>query len=269
MRALINGLPEDALSLTDRAIQYGDGLFETIAVTNGKPRLWSLHMERLAAGCLRLGIAMPDESRLAAELSLLFAGCQRGILKIIITRGAGGRGYRPDPLSVPNRILIRHDWPCYPQTYYDQGIALHLCQTRLGHQPRLAGIKHLNRLEQVLARSEWDDPDIAEGLMLDYQDRVIEGTMSNLFLVMHERLVTPIIDNCGICGVMRQHVLSTARQLGWEVREQQVSLEDLCQAKALFVTNSIIGAWPVREIIGLAKYEPGQISQLLREITLK
>lgn len=268
MRALINGLPEDALNLADRAIHYGDGVFETIAVKDGKPCLWLLHMQRLAAGCLRLGITMPDESQLAAELGQLFAECQRGVLKIIITRGAGGRGYRPDPLLVLNRILIRHDWPSYPQKYYDEGITLQVCQTRLGHQPRLAGIKHLNRLEQVLARSEWDDPAIAEGLMLDYQDWVIEGTMSNLFLVMHEKLVTPIIENCGIRGVMRQHVLSTARQLGWEAEEQRVSLEDLRQADAIFVTNSIIGAWPVREIIGLAKYEPGQISHRLREITL-
>src|SRR5699024_7671205 len=162
---------------------YGDGLFETIAVRRENALLYNLHLKRLENSCRRLAIPAPDREVLGKEVLKLCQGVSRGVLKIMVTRSNGGRGYRPSPQSQATRILLLYTWPNYPILFSEYGITLRICLTPLGHNPFLAGMKHLNRLEQVLARSEWDDPMIPEGLMLDSQKQVIAGTMSNLFIV--------------------------------------------------------------------------------------
>jgi 4-amino-4-deoxychorismate lyase len=170
------------------------------------------------------------------------------VLKIIITRGSGGRGYDPASVVTPTRLLLLHPWPEYPREYCESGVEVRLCETRLAGNPRLAGIKHLNRLEQVLARGEWRDPSIAEGLMLDAHDHVIEGTMSNLFLLRNGQLLTPDVSQSGVAGIIRGRILEAASDLGLKALVGEVECEDLYRADEVFLCNSVIGIWPVRAL---------------------
>lgn len=248
LRSLIDGVETDRLSAADRGLQYGDGLFETIAVRDDRPCLWREHFERLARGSEHLGIPCPEEDLLIAESLRLIRGVSVGVLKLILTRGRGGRGYRAAENSRPTRILTLHPWPDYPDAWSEQGVDVIFCRTPLGENPSLAGLKHLNRLEQVLARSEWRDPKIAEGLMEDGRGRIIGGTMSNLFLVDGGRLQTPRLDTCGVAGTVRTLVLRMAGGFGLEVVERNIARSDLAIADGLFLTNALIGVWPVRRL---------------------
>ena len=244
-RAIINGRMTDCVAPTDRGLLYGDGLFETIAVVEGEPGHWQQHLQRLRAGCARLGIEAVDELLLAEECRQLVDGVGRAVVKIIVTRGSGGRGYRVPARPAPTRILQLHDWPELSVLCAQQGVAVRICDIRLGHNPRLAGIKHLNRLEQVLARQEWDDTGIMEGLLLDSVGNLIEGTMSNLFLVKDEVLLTPDLQRCGVAGIMRSQVLELADQLSIHAEICQLGMADLHEAGEVFICNSLIGIWPI------------------------
>jgi 4-amino-4-deoxychorismate lyase len=238
-------------------LHYGDGVFETLAVLDGEPLLWDRHCARLKQGCERLGIPAPDQTTLRAEADELCAQAGRVVLKIIITRGPGGRGYRPPELPDPTRILSLHPYPGYPTDLSIQGVSIRLCATRLGRNPALAGIKHCNRLEQVLARREWADPAIAEGVMLDTEGQVVEGTMSNIFMIYKDILLTPSLENCGVSGVVRGLVLelAVAHKVRSEVRE--IGLEELRKADEVFLTNSVIGIWPVSRLMDQRMDSPG------------
>lgn len=242
---LINGQPGDCLVVTDRAVHYGDGVFETIAVHNGVPRLWSRHFSRLQQGCERLGIPVPDRDLLRSEMAHVIRDEQQCIVKIIVTRGSGGRGYRSPSVVNPNRLVMCYPYPDYPASHGTQGIAVRICDTALGCNPRLAGIKHLNRLEQVLARNEWDDEAISEGLMLDGAGELVDGTMSNFFLVIDGSLYTPDLARCGVAGVMRAALIEIAHQQDIPLRIVPITRTLLDRAQELFVTNALIGLWPV------------------------
>jgi len=262
--SLIDGIPAVVVPAADRGLQYGDGLFETIAVVDGRPCLWDRHLARLRAGCVRLAIPLPDPDLLQAEVLALAKGQGRAVLKLIVTRGEGGRGYRPPHPARPRRILRLHPWPDHPPAWRSAGVRVRYCRTRLGHQPLLAGLKHLNRLEQVLARAEWDDPDIGEGLMLDLDGTVVEGTQTNLFALTAGRLVTPLLDRCGVNGVVRQVVIETAWMQGLAVEEARLTPAELAQADALFLASSLAGLWPVRELDGRVldpRGIPGELSR--------
>ena len=247
---LVNGKETGTIDVRDRGLQYGDGLFETIAVQGGRPRFWQAHMDRLAKGCERLVLPLPDTDLLAEEAGRALRGRSRAVLKILLSRGPGGRGYRvPENVST-SRILSVSAAPEYPDYFYGTGINVRLCRTRLGHNPDLAGIKHLNRLEQVLARSEWCDGDVPEGLMLDVEGYVAEGTMSNVFVRHGNRLRTPPVERCGVAGIMRNWVLGHSTGLGLDIEVAPVTLEAVHQADELFVTNAVIGIWPVRRFEG-------------------
>jgi 4-amino-4-deoxychorismate lyase len=241
---LINGVPAERIGITDRGLHYGDGLFETMRVHDGRIPLWTHHWQRLSRDCRRLGIEDIDAAALHDEVRRVSTGIERGVVKIIVTRGSGGRGYRPPPVQdQTTRMVVPYDWPDYPAAHWHEGVTVRLCRTRLGRNPALAGMKHLNRLEQVLARREWDDPAVAEGLMQDDRDRVICGTMTNLFIVKGGRLLTPPVRECGVAGVMRGLLLETAGGA-----ECTVSLEDLKAADEVLLCNAVIGLWPVRRI---------------------
>ena len=218
-RFLVNGLPGDRVSVTDRGLAYGDGLFETIRVEQGRAGLLEQHLRRLALGASALALPV-DLAQLRNELEAAAAELQRGLLKLTITRGPAGRGYAIPAQVEPTRILQLSSLPDYPAANAAEGVRLFPCATRLGHQPLLAGIKHLNRLEQVLARSEWQDPSYAEGLLLDIHDRPIECTMSNLFLRLDERWVTPSLTLCGVRGVMRDYLMDRLAAEGEPVIER-------------------------------------------------
>jgi 4-amino-4-deoxychorismate lyase len=258
---LINGHPTEQLSVLDRGFQYGDGLFETLRIRDGQPQHWLRHMKRLVTGCERLSIAVPDLECLRTEAVSLCRGfvaergeSSHGVLKITVTRGSGGRGYATTDVHEPTRVLAVFEAPEFPASHRTQGVTLRLCEMRLGHNPVLAGIKHLNRLEQVLARSEWDDPDIAEGVLLDNNNNVIEGTMSNLFCVQESAggrptLLTPTLSRCGVRGVTRDRILEIAMQHDIPGRETDLQLADFQQASEVFISNSLIGIWPVRRFM--------------------
>ncbi len=250
LRVLVNGAPDNAVATTDRGLLYGDGLFETIACVKGVPQLWGAHMQRLRTGCERLGIGRIDTDVLQEECLGLLEGAQRAVLKVIITRGTGGRGYRPPDSVAATRIVQLYNWPEYPDSNETEGINTIICKTRLGQNPSLAGMKHLNRLEQVVARAEWQDETIHEGLMLDNTGQVIEGTMSNIFIVYQDVLLTPDLTQSGVAGIMRAHVMGLAAKDKISVDVRAITLAELQAADEVFVCNSLIGIWPVRHIHG-------------------
>jgi len=261
---LVNGYARQSLPVTDRGFAYGHGLFETIRVKAGVPLLWQAHLERLRAGCEQLQIGWPGdlERLLAEETDQLCAGGD-AMVKLVITAGSGGLGYRLPTELHPLRIVARYPLPNYPAAHYAQGIRLCTCQQRLALQPRLAGLKHLNRLEQVLASAERQTLDVEEGVMLDQQARVIEGTRTNIFAIdRQQRLHTPAIDECGIAGVMRRYILEQAKEMGLDTREGRYSQQALQRMPELFVCNSLIGIWPVA-VWGEQRYLPGPVTERL------
>jgi len=245
----INGVVGAQLSPLDRGFAYGDGLFETCRVIAHQVPLWHLHEERLAEGCRRLGIPL-DSARLKRYLFdlLQIAGQADGVVKVIVTRGAGGRGYRQPELIEPSyRVAV---FPAAEPTAHSSGIAVRVCQQRLALNPALAGIKHLNRLEQVLARAEWQDEQIAEGLLRDAAGNVIEATASNLMIICQGELRTPDLSCAGVAGVMRRLIIERlAARVGLRVRVVSMTLEDIYQAEEVFVCNSINGIWPVVKLV--------------------
>jgi 4-amino-4-deoxychorismate lyase len=260
----VDGQPADILPLTDRGLHYGDGLFETLAVKQGRVVRIDMHLERLREGCVRLGMPAPDQLLLRRELEAAAQGQQRAVLKLLVTRGTGGRGYRPPVDPQTTRVLLRYPWPDYPAAWSDEGIALRICHARLGRNPALAGLKHLNRLEQVLARAEWNEGP-QEGLMLDTEGQVIEGTMTNVFASpASSRLVTPDLDQAGVAGVMRRHILEQAQQAGIGVEIRALSLAELLDQQEIFMCNSIAGVWPVNRI-ETRRYGIGPMTRLARQ----
>jgi 4-amino-4-deoxychorismate lyase len=242
---LINGLAGELIPASDRGLQYGDGLFETLAVVQGRPCQWQRHMARLSRGELALGFPPSNKSQIEQEALALCNGHERGVLKIILTRGSGGRGYAPPIPCSPRRLITLHPWPDYPQTWYTQGIDLALCRSRIGRNRQLAGHKHLNRLEQVLGRKECQDASVVECLMMDEREKVICGTQSNLFMLQDDTLYTPDLTHSGITGVVRERVIEIAQQLSIPLVIADLDRERLMNADAMFITNSIIGLCPV------------------------
>ncbi|MEG0248644.1 MAG: aminodeoxychorismate lyase, partial [Pseudomonas sp.] len=220
------------------------GLFETLAVKAGQPVLLDRHLQRLDEGCRRLAL-VADQALIRDELLAYAAALGDGVLKLILTRGDSLRGYGINAGAPVRRILQGSPPATYPPAHGSSGVRLFPCATRLSEQPLLAGLKHLNRLEQVLARAEWQDADHAEGLMLDMSGRVIEGVFSNLFLVDNGQLLTADLSRCGVAGVMRAELLARAEALGLVTTVTDISLAQLQRADEVFVCNSVYGIWPV------------------------
>lgn len=247
MKIFVNGQAQSpTISVLDRGLQYGDGLFETMAVLNGKAEFLHLHLERLQQGCQRLGFPPLAISALIQEIELFLAGTSRAVLKLLLTRGVGGRGYLPPVMVETTRILLLYPWPEYDDAHWRKGINVQTCTTPVSANPVLAGMKHLNRLDNLLARAELAT-DVAEGLMLDVTGAyLVEGTMSNLFAVREKVLYTPALAMAGVRGLMRAQIMAWAAQLRIDVQEGCYSPDWFAQADELFVSNSLIGIWPIR-----------------------
>lgn len=242
---LVNGIISSSLPVTDRGLQFGDGVFETIRIHEGHPVWWQQHIDRLLDGCSRLCFhSLPDPALLQQEAVEMAAGVDAGVLKIIITRGCSLRGYAAAPDMKPNRILMLKPGQRHADKS-EQGITLGICKQRLGESPSLVGIKHLNRLEQVLARMQCQEQEWDEGLMLDQQEQVIEGSMSNIFIWQNQRLITPSLALAGIPGICRQRILDLAVQYGIKTEQRELVIEDMVNCDGIFVSNSLIGIWPV------------------------
>lgn len=261
---LVNGQPSHQIPADDRGFQYGDGLFETALLVNGRVRFLDDHCQRLFSGCVRLGITPPDQQTLLHEIAQVTADADRGVLKIIVTRGAGGRGYRPSGVMSSNRVVALHPFKPAPHS----GLRLRWCDIRLGRNARLAGIKHLNRLEQVLAQSEWREGDADEGLMLDTEGEVVCATSANVFVVRDGALVTPDLRFCGVQGVMRARVIKAAAKLNLVASEEPLWPHDLETASEVFITNAVRGIRSVASLDSLQWNESDVAARLANALSL-
>ncbi|QNP41013.1 aminodeoxychorismate lyase [Lysobacter solisilvae (ex Woo and Kim 2020)] len=244
MRVFSGSTRIEAVAPDDRGLAYGDGLFETMRAARGEVPWWDAHCERLQAGVRRLGMVLPDIGLLRAEAAALLAG-DDAVLKLIVTRGSDGRGYAPELTATPTSVLSRHPLPPTPPA---AGIALRWCATRLALQPALAGIKHCNRLEQVLARAEWNDPaaadrDAFDGLMCSTEGDVVCATAANLFVLKNGRWSTPTVDRCGVAGVCRAWAKAAL-----DAEETRLDVTDVETADAVFLCNAVRGILPVARL---------------------
>jgi 4-amino-4-deoxychorismate lyase len=267
-RAWINGERAQAVPVLERGLHYGDGLFETIACFDGKPRLLARHLARLQLGAGRLGLPL-ERAQIEAEVRSAAAGTRRAILKVLLTRGTAlARGYGTTGRETPTRITLQYGWPA-DNGERSPAVRVRLGALRLGENPALAGLKHLNRLEQVLARREWSDPQIVDALLFSSSGRLVSGTMSNVFLVRDGTVLTPRLDRCGVAGVMRASVLALAAELGLPARETELTATDLCAAQEVFLTNALIGIAPVGELDGRTLAVGPLTSKLQHELTAR
>jgi 4-amino-4-deoxychorismate lyase len=249
--SLVNGSFSATISPLDRGFAYGDGVFRTIKVINGLPEHWPMHYQTLFADCSAIGIVCPSADTFISDFKKIFDADEfSAVVKIIVTRGEGERGYNPPAITTPMRVMIKSSMPDYPEVNFSEGVVLHLCDTRIAHQPKLAGIKHLNRLDNVLARMEWHDPKVAEGVMLDMEGNVIECTAANIVARYGDTLITPKLDQCGVAGITRKQILAHAKRLELNTAIERMNLKDLHSADEVIICNSLFGAWQVRELAG-------------------
>lgn len=245
-RVLVNGVAGDQVSVLDRGLTYGDGLFESIRFIGATAPLWRRHMQRLGESCQRLRLPEPDPAQLLAEALQVTDGMPQAVVRVALSRGLGERGYAMPSVPRPTRIVSSFVPPVVDAEAYQRGVQMRVCDLRLAEQPLLAGMKHLNRLEQVLARAEWDDPAIAEGVLRDTAGRVVSGVMSNLFVVVDDVLVTPSLNRCGVAGVARAEVLAAMPQ----TCVGDLTIDQLLAAREIFLSSSVRGILPVRSLNG-------------------
>jgi len=261
----LNGKPADSVSLSDRSFQYGDGCFTTMLTRGGRIQHWSRHVERMNACLDLLSIPRPDWNQVEHWLQQAIRPDTKAGLKLHISRGEGGRGYSPTQVASPNVTISDFIYPPHYEQWVSGGLELGICRTRLGHNPLLAGHKHNNRLEQVLAKAELDDGGNADGVVLDIRDHVVETTMANLFWVKDATLFTPDLRNAGVNGVMRRIVLEQAKTLSLETSIGDFKLEELLSADEVFVSNSVLGVAPIT-LIGSTSFDIGKITKRIQEM---
>jgi 4-amino-4-deoxychorismate lyase len=257
---LVNGSAEGIISPLDRGLAYGDGLFESIRFIGTNAPLWQRHMQRLDESCRRLHMPAPNVAQLLDEAISVTRDLPHAVVRITLTRGVGERGYALPVSPSVTRIVAAFAAAVVPAENYAQGVRVRVCELRLAEQPLLAGIKHLNRLEQVLARAEWSDPAIAEGLLCDSDGRVICATMANVFAVIDGALLTPLVDRCGVAGVARAEVLQAFPQ----AHISDIPLNALQRADEIFLTSSVRGIVPV-SLLGDRVYAPGTITREVQQ----
>ncbi|OIQ98549.1 aminodeoxychorismate lyase [mine drainage metagenome] len=262
---LINGNFNQVISPLDRGFAYGDGVFRTLKMIKGIPDHWPMHYQKLVADCAAIGIVCPSAELFINDFLQLFSLDEVSVAKIIVTRGEGARGYAPPAITMPTRVVIKSPLPAYAAQNYKSGVNLHLCETRLAHQPKLAGIKHLNRLENVMARMEWKDDSIFDGLLMDQENNVIECTMSNIFARFDDRLVTPDLSMCGVAGITRQSIIGIKQTLGLHLEVCQLPLNQLLDADEVIICNSLYGAFQVRSIVNKTWAQQG-LASIIRNI---
>ncbi|WP_158783061.1 aminodeoxychorismate lyase [Pantoea sp. BAV 3049] len=259
----INGEPQDSLAVRDRAVQFGDGCFTTARILSGTVVALEAHLQRLAHGCERLMIQHVDWAALRDEM--IFAASTRtgGVLKVILSRGAGGRGYSALGCDRPTRIVFLSDYPTHYHQLRQTGVKLALSTVRLGRNPLLAGIKHLNRLEQVLIRTELEQTDADEALVLDTEGMLVECCAANLFWRRGNQVFTPCLAGSGVSGIQRQRVIQLLREQGTEVAEVRAPAEVLATADEVFITNALMPVLPVYQI-EQHTYSSRQLFNLIR-----
>ena len=247
---LINGIQSTTIKATDRGLAYGDGLFSTLKVELGKVQLWDFHLQRLQLGAQRLFFPDVNWAALENEVELLaetLIDKPQAVLKIILTRGTGGRGYSSHGCNEPLRILSVHDFPGFYKQWQSEGIALILCQQRLAINPSLAGLKTLNRLEQVLIKHELEIHQAVEGIVCDSDGFVIEACTANVFVYLNQQWLTPKLDRSGVKGVKRRQVIELAKQANIIIKEVKLTVDNLMNADVVCLTNALMDLVPVKQ----------------------
>ncbi len=245
---MINGVVTDNITARDRGLQFGDGCFTTARVRQGGIIWQKQHLERLQTTCQRLKITGVDWPKLSAEMQQLAALQQEGALKVIITRGTGRRGYSSGKDDLPNRILSCSGYPAHYDEWRKKGVHLRQASISLAITPLLAGLKHLNRLEQVLIRAELDAHGAEEALVLDTDGRVVECCAANLFWRKGTKLFTPDLSYCGVEGVARNQLLMWAEKRGYSIAIVREFPEILAEADEVLICNALMPVLPVRRI---------------------
>lgn len=244
----INGAEQTQLAARDRAVQFGDGCFTTAAVINGQIQLLPAHLQRLKQGCERLLMAEPDWQQLEAEMLTAAQGQERTVLKVILTPGAGGRGYSRHGCSHPTRIISLSPWPHHYQALQQQGARLVTSPVPLARNPLLAGIKHLNRLEQVLIRHHLDQTEADEALVLDTEGTVVECCAANLFWREGDKIFTPCLDQAGVAGIMRRFLMAQMAATGQACQLIDGNRDRILAADEVVICNALMPVLPVRSI---------------------
>lgn len=261
--ALVNGAPPKASLLLSRALHYGDGVFRTLLRHEGRWLDFDRHYVKLVQDCRVLGLDPPHVGQLEAELESLGGGRTQPVVgKIILARSGAGRGYAPTSRQC-ERILLRYAAPRYPASCWSEGVAAISSPVVLGSQPLLAGVKHLNRLENMLAARNWPQG-VQEALMSDAAGHVVGGSRSNVFWLREGRLLTPRLSSCGVAGMMRAKVLDAARALGLHTEMVDAPISQLSRASEVFVTNSLLGIWPLKRLDNHDFGPPGPVTQRLQ-----
>lgn len=259
-----NGTRVETIPIDDRGLQYGDGVFETIAVRDARPRFWGAHLDRLRAGSERLGLRLPVDNLLERDLERALAQTTVNTnfctAKIVLTAGVGTRGYGRETGRTCRTLVGVFEATELPGERYREGVETVLCATRVGEQPRLAGIKTLNRLDQVLASREWDGNEIFDGLMCDSAKHLVCGTRTNVFLIRDNQIMTPALDRCGVEGIMRRQILERLSGNQIECSVTKIPAAALDHADELFVCNSQVGVLPVRRC-GTLQWPVGEGTQ--------
>ena len=247
-KILINGIASEYMPVTDRGLHYGDGIFETIACEDSQPVFLRQHLQRMENAAGKLDIPYPGRHCLEQDIRrLLLGNCGKCVVKLILTRGSGKRGYRYDPGQAALRICMRSSWPHHVTQWQQHGIIVRFCETPVSLNPALAGIKSLNRLENVIASGELGTAH-DEGLMSDIDGNVIEGTMSNLFAVIGGTLVTPDLSRGGINGIIREQVLDIAKNSSIKYEIRNIGRDELLSSREIFICNSVTGVCRVKQL---------------------
>lgn len=258
----INGTEQSQLAATDRAVQFGDGCFTTAAIGNGKILLLDRHMQRLQQSCERLWLNGVDWPALAQEMQHAASGHDRAVLKVIISAGSGGRGYSRSGCSGPTRIVSVSPWPAHYAALQQTGVRLAVSPVRLARQPQFAGLKHLNRLEQVMIRAHLEQTDADEALVLDTDGWVVECCVANLFWRSGGTVFTPALDQAGVDGIMRRSLIAEMRAAGQICQVVQAGLAQLQAADEIVVCNALMPVLPVRQLDALSFEQRTLFNQL-------
>ncbi|AUI86468.1 aminodeoxychorismate lyase [Vibrio azureus] len=263
---LVNGMPHNHVPIGDRSFQYGDGCFTTILTKQGKLVFWSEHIARLEACLHALHIPIPDWQQVLDWINQLVLSDGLGGIKIHISRGEGGRGYSPAGLNHPMVTVTSFNYPSHYLQWQENGLALGICQTQLGIQPMLAGHKHNNRLEQVMAKAELEGSGLADAVMLNINHHLIETTMANLFWLRDNQVYTPDLSLSGVAGVMRRKVLTNLQSQGYTTHIGMFTLDDLVQAEEVWICNALLGVAPITHLSNPEYNRTFLIGKLTRQL---
>lgn len=246
----INGVESETLPINDRSTQYGDGFFTTMKVENGEICLWPFHLNRLKTTAKRLMMTAPNWQKLEEHVYSIARDLPLGGIKVLISRGAGGRGYSPEGCVTTQVIVSDFQYPSHYKRWQENGIELGVSTIKLGlSSPHLAGMKHLNRLEQVLIKDEIAKTEVTDVVVLDLNNKVIETSIGNIFWIKDGRIFTPDLSFSGIEGVMKKHLQQLIEESQLELNEVSVELCELENADEVFITNSLFEIVPINAIV--------------------